>query len=388
MNFDHPIFQGRGAFLLRWLGISQNTGAYTTFLSCLFPDSVAGRILLGRDDDEVTSSCYDDAGHLLEALPRQPSETWNERIHEGFCAGWRASTGFDGLEPEAPLDPLERLERREQSDEIAYLLSMLRPRTRIVVAKYFGLLEQLARPYHEIAIDEECSVERIRQIVQRALREFRWRFKSKTLKLHFLDNRPKMPISYRMQHHASVMTQFGREVHKNWSSLPSSILVRELLPRLQMLLDRLSIGASLASAAPSFRSWMQEGVEWGEAQWRDGTIVLTLRREGHAFLRHDGHESTVYRLDAEMSGLPGGTTLRLTGALGCFEFFRSVGVNTEVVDDAWGELCDPTGYWEAKRRLQKPRKERKRVRDRRREYDAGRAASSTIADAWDPFYQN
>lgn len=114
MNFDHPLFRGRGAFLLRWLGISQNVQAYAEFLARIFPDSVAGRILLRRDDNEVASSCYDDAQYLLDALPRQPSETWDERIHEGFAEGWRVLTGFDGLEPNVYIDPLERLVRHEE----------------------------------------------------------------------------------------------------------------------------------------------------------------------------------------------------------------------------------------------------------------------------------
>ncbi len=397
MNFDHPLFRGRGAFLLRWLGISQHVQAYAEFLARIFPDSMAVRILLRRDDHEVTSSCYDDARHLLDALPRQPSETWDESIHEGFGAGWRALTGFDGMEPEARRDPFERLVRDEESDAIAYLLSILQPRARIVVAKYFGLFEMPEQSLQVISIAHEISQRRLGQIVARALREFTYRYKmqAKNFKLHFLDKPPKIPISYRMQHHANVMVQLNREVYTNWSSLSSSIPVRELLPRLQMVLDRLHIGASLASATPSFRSWLQDGAEWCEAQWQDRRIVLTLRREGHTFLRHEGDECTVYRLQAELVGLPGKTTLKLTGALGCFEFFRSEGANTEAVDDAWGELCDPTGYWDAKRSVQKPRRKKKRIRERRGENEPSfvvdvrqRLAERSVANATTSFYGN
>lgn len=371
MNFDHLLFRGRGAFLLRWLGISQNVQAYAEFLARIFPDSVAGRIVLRGDDNEVASSCYDDAQHLLDALPRQPSETWNEPIHEGFDAGWRALTGFAGLEPNVCIEPLERLERREQCDEIGYLLSMLQPRTRIIVAKYFGLLEQAEHTFQDIAIVHEVSRGRPGQIVERALREFRSRFASqgKYFRLLLTDKPPEMPISYRMQHHANVLTQLNREVYANWSALSSSTPVREILPRLQMLLDRLNMGVSLADAHPSFRSWMQDGAEWGEAKWQDRCVVLTLRREGYTFLRHDGDECTVYRLHAELAGLPGDTKLLLTGSLGHFEFFRSAGTNTEMVDDAWGELCDPAGYWDTKRRVEKPRKKKKRIRERRKDYE-------------------
>ncbi len=375
MNFDHLLFQGRGGFLLRWLGISQTVQAYAAFLARIFPDSVAGRILLRDDDNEVESSCDDDARHLLDALPRQPSETWNERIHEGFAEGWRALTGFEGPEPKAPLDPFERLLRNEESDEIAYLLSMLQPRGRVFVATYFGLFAQSEQTFQDIAIAHEISRGRPGQIVERALREFRSRFaeQGKYFRLLLTDKPPEIPISYRMQHHANVLILLNREVHKNWSSLPSSIPVRELLPRLQLLLDRLNIGASLAQSNPSFRSWMQDGAEWGEATWQDRRIVLTLRREGHTFLGHDGDECTVYRLHAELAGLPGETTLELTGPLDGFEFFRSEGTNTEMVEDAWGELCDPTGYGDTKRRVQKPRKTKKRVRERRGGYQRSQA---------------
>lgn len=44
-----------------------------------------------------------------------------------------------------------------------------------------------------------------------------------------------------------------------------------------------------------------------------------------------------------------------------------------MVDDAWGELCDPAGYWDAKRRAQKPRKKKRRIRERRRDDERSQA---------------
>jgi len=172
--FDHPLFRGRGAFLLRWLGVSALGSGYRNWLARVLPDGAAHRVLAedSRGGFVEAGSCRDDARRLLRAL--RLGAPLQRRRDEGFVEGWRALTGRQA-EPE-PV-PERTLLRAERDEQVRHLLGQLPLRGRRVVARRFGLLGETESTLEDIGIDEQVSRERVRGIEAAAMRLLRRRVK-------------------------------------------------------------------------------------------------------------------------------------------------------------------------------------------------------------------
>jgi hypothetical protein len=351
-RFEHPLFSGRGAFLLRWLGIPASTAAYAALLARAFPDGAASCLLLETADLPETPSCQADALHLMRALPCGPAPDreviTGEPLHgtqlqrhthrdEGFAEGFRALTGREGLDLETSPTPLFALLRREQADQIAYLLRALSPRRRRLLVKRHGLLDEPEETNERLAEEEGISHGRMNQIDNTTLKLLRgWiRRDGSGLVLAVPSPRREVLGTFRRGLHATVARAFEREARRGWTDLPVPLPVRELLSRVQALLDRLGLPARVMAAQPSFRGFLQDGVERGEARWQDGAIGVELVRFGHVTLRHEGGERATLRLWAEVSGLPDATSLLLEGPLGELDAFAVEGDATGAVETAW-----------------------------------------------------
>lgn len=353
--FEHSLFTGRGAALLRWLGVPPTTAAYAALLARSSPGSAAGRLLLEGSEAADLPSCRADALHLLRSLPRRTPAAVSEvlegtralpswRRHgrdEGFAEGWRALTGMHGLAPESAPDPLKRLLRLEQVDEVAYLLQGLSPKHRRILVRRFGLLDQLEDTDEALAEDAGVSRQRIPQIAKLALRKLRrWsRLDGDDLLLGLPSLERGRRVSFRRGLRAEVARSFLAEERAGWADLPAPLPVRELLPRISTLLVRLGMSSRVTEAEPLFREWLEDGVAWGEASWEDGGIRIQLLRFGHATWRHEGGEADVMSLWAEITGLPQGTRLTLKGPLGTLEAFAVRGEGSRVVESVWLEVC-------------------------------------------------
>jgi len=352
--FEHPLFTGRGAALLRWLGMPPTTAAYAALLARLSPGA-AGRLLLEASEAADLPSCREDALHLLRSLPRRmlgdggdaPDGAWElpswrrDGRDEGFAEGWRALTGMHSLAPELALDPLTRLLRLEQADEIAYLLQGLSWKHRRILVRRFGLLDQLEETGEALAADTGVSGQRVPQIAKLALSKLRqWsRFDGGDLSVGLPSLERGRQVSFRRGLRADVARAFLAKERAGWVDLPAPLPVREFLPRISALLVRLGLSSRVTEVEPSFREWLEDGVAWGEACWEDGGIRIELLRFGHATWRHEGEEAGILSLWAEISGLPQGTRLALEGPLGALEVFAVEGEGSSVVGRVWLEVC-------------------------------------------------
>ncbi len=346
-RFEHPLFSGRGSFLLRWLGVPSTTAGYAALLSRAFPEGAAHRLLLEHADVRDLPSCRHDARHLVRALFRdveapRPAGT-QEKRDEGFLEGFRALTGRGTLHPEPAPDPLEHLLRREEAGVLAHLLWTLPRPHRSAVARYFGLLDEPEAFYEEIADDEGVSGATARHRVLNGLRKLRGRARCEGGELRLVEGqlpsrrleswkRPAREIR------AAAVRAHERDRPPPWVELAAPIPVRALLFRLGTLLERLGLSPLATAAPPSFRTWSDGGVLAGEAVWEDGAIRVALARSGHVRLRHEGGEEAVLWLWAEVSGLPGGAQLFLEGRLGELEAFAVEGDATGTLEAAWREV--------------------------------------------------
>lgn len=165
LRFRHPLFEGRGDFLLRWLGIAPTTAAYIGLLARAFPESTARWLAPG----ELVWCCREDARAIIRALR---SGAPGPRVRdEAFVGGFRAATGRDMNEGQ--LDPEERLQQKEQADRIARVLEVLPTRARDILTRHFGLFGRPPRTLLELAEDYGVSSARIGGIEKWALRRLR-----------------------------------------------------------------------------------------------------------------------------------------------------------------------------------------------------------------------
>lgn len=344
-RFDHPLFAGRGEFLLRWLGIPPTTAAYVNFLVRTVPDG-AGLLLLDADDRGNSRWCRDDARHLLRARcrVRQDRPAWSPP-DDGFTAGLRALAGADERVTEPAPDPLEQLLRREEADTLTYVVCTLPPRQRCAVARWFGLMGEREHTVQDLADDEVLSRSRIHQVLAVGLRKIRFRTRRVADECRVIDDIAEFPPElavWRRSHRGirswAIFRQ-AEELLPPWAALASPIPVRGLLAAVDALLARLSVPARVAATDPSFTTWQAAGVTWGQAVWQAGDVRLELLRHGHASRSSEGGECVVLHTWVEVSGLSGPAELLLAGPPG---ELRSFAVDEDpggFVESAWREVC-------------------------------------------------
>lgn len=344
LRFDHPLFAGRGEFLLRWLGVAPTRTAYMHFLARVFPDA-ASLLLLDADDRGNPRWCRDDARHLLRARFRvRPDRPLSHEPSQGYVAGLRALAGPDGSITDPDPDPLERLLRREEDDTLAYAVCTLSTRQRRAVAGWFGLLGEREHTLRELADDRGLSHERIRQVILVGLRKLRHRTRRESGVVRVIDTMAELPTElarWRRSHHGMWEWATRRQLSEAvppWTELPSPIPARGLPAAVDALLARLHVPTSITPAAPEFTTWLADGVTWGRAVWSADDVRLELLRHGHARQDPDGGESIVLRVWAQVSGLPRGAKLVLSGLEGALSSFLVEKDPEGVVDRAWRDL--------------------------------------------------
>lgn len=164
--FQHPLFFGRGEFLLRWLGVSARRDQYHALLDRLYPEHAADRMLAQEQEAYRDAWCAADREHFEQALVGEPtSEACGPE--EPFASTWRALTGVIETSPESAEDLLIQ---REREAVVGDLVEQLPVRKRRMVIARFGLFGQPEGTLEQVGALEDISRERVRSIVSLALR--------------------------------------------------------------------------------------------------------------------------------------------------------------------------------------------------------------------------
>ena len=339
-RFEHPLFSGRGESLLRWLGVAQTIAGYASLIARAFPGTAPSHLLIDPAESSDLPSCREDARHLLRALPRDPGSKQRRR-DDAFAEGWRALTGHHDLVPLPPQTPLDRLLLREEADQIAWIIGQLCMREQLFLSASLGLFDQPARCLEDLAEDHEISRARVGQIVAGAARKLRgWGRRDAsgvtwTLPPQRSERAPRVRRGLR----AAAVAAWRAHDLASWTPMPAPLPVRDLLPRVGALLDRLGVSQAVTKAEPSVDRFVETGLEWTEARWKAGRISVELRRGGHVYLLPEGDEAVEQSVWAEVSGLPGKARLLLRELLGALERFTVDEDPAHDVDDAWRAVC-------------------------------------------------
>lgn len=338
LGFEHPLFTGRGEFLLRWLRVAPTTAAFAAWLTWIYPDGGAARLLL---DDEHTGewpSCDADAQHLMHALTAEGAGR-----DEDFADGWRALAGADGVVDGQAFDPLERLVRREEAHEVARLVFSLKPSHLDRVVRLRGLWGERPQLVREIAEEDQLSRPRVGQIDAMALRRLRSRFARKAGVLRIFEPILLPPAlqalaTWHREHGAWARREYRRLCPHGWTTLLRPMPVRELLQRLSPFLVALRCSDGVFGDAIDERTWASHGVMWAEARWESGDVRVRCQRQGHAAMNHEGDEVEELALRVEVTGLPRDARLLLSGPIGEIDAFKVEGDDDGAIENRWRAL--------------------------------------------------
>jgi hypothetical protein len=168
LEFAHPLFAGRGHFLLAWLRVARTREAYRAFIGRLYPEAMGSLLLEEEDGATEEVECAEDVARLATATER-PSEKGIPE--EPFASTWAALRGGWHVPP----TPEELLLAREQIDLVLAVVDGLPPRQARTLRGRFGIPREAERTFGEIACDEGVSRARIHQIEKVALRRVRHR---------------------------------------------------------------------------------------------------------------------------------------------------------------------------------------------------------------------
>jgi superfamily II DNA or RNA helicase len=162
--FDHPLFRGRGEFLLRLLGVPPTRAHYDALLARLYPAEIEAALTetLGVEDREEW--CSHDREHLERSIAASGSRTG--RPEEPYWSSWRA---LCGSEPEPSCTPEHVLLARAARMEIRALFEDLTRRQQWVVTRYLGLDGQEPLTTRKLALQMTVSSARTSQILRKAL---------------------------------------------------------------------------------------------------------------------------------------------------------------------------------------------------------------------------
>jgi len=164
--FNHPLFKGRGDFLLRWVGVERSNAPYYTWLGRLYPallaDFAAGWLTM--DASSGDRWCEEDVAAIVRLI--EADKICRERVGDILLAlaGTRAA-----LDP----NPESLAIRRDAVEKVVLLLERLQPRERGVLEMRFGLGGEAEMTWREIG--ERCNVgkQRVSQIAAGAMWKLR-----------------------------------------------------------------------------------------------------------------------------------------------------------------------------------------------------------------------
>jgi hypothetical protein len=261
--FDHPLFVGRGDFLLRWLGVPLTRDAYHRFVGRLYPEAAANLLLSQDGWRTAETSCSDDRRHLLRALCAPAADPRGE---EPFLSTWRAVAG-PSTDPSG--SPEDLYIARQTWDLVVSLLPRLKPRQRALLIGRFGLFGCPPHTLAELAARAQICVQRTRQIVNLALRKLYWW-------AHFADVAPIEPAPA-------------------WKALQRYLNVDDAM-RVRYLTD-------LHARAPAVWAWAERAVMSPSS--RDHTVAVQRLRDLREAAELDGarprFEACLARLRASTS---------------------------------------------------------------------------------------
>lgn len=255
--FDHPLFVGRGDFLLRWLGVPLTRQAYHRLVDRLFPEAAANRLLAQDGWRTAEPSCDDDRRRLRRALCTPPA---NPRGDEPFVSTWRAIAG----PAPGPYDsPEEICSARERWDFVVSLLQRLKRRQRALVIGHFGLFGCPAYNLAELAEYAEVSRARAWQIVTVALRKLRrWGRFADLVRVHRAEARAD--VLRRRAEADAARARYLRELHARaaevWAWAEPYIASRNSYDHESAAeqLRELREAAEQAGEAPAFEARLEE----------------------------------------------------------------------------------------------------------------------------------
>lgn len=255
--FDHPLFVGRGDFLLRWLGVSLTREAYHRFIGRIFPEAAANLLLAQDGWHTAEHSCRDDLRRLRRALCAPSADA---RGDEPFVSTWRAVAG----PAPGPYDsPEELCIARQTWDLVVSLLPRLRWRQRALVIGRFGRFGHPEQTFAELAARELISVERARRILDVALRKLRrW---ARLADVTAVDQEQASKDQHRRRANAAAAyARYLSELHARapevWRWLEKMVMSRSLPDQALAMqrLHELREAAGLAGALPAFQARLME----------------------------------------------------------------------------------------------------------------------------------
>lgn len=157
--FIHPLFTGRGAFLLEWLKVRPTREAFAALLCRLYPEAATLSFLLERGGWPQERTCGEDLLHLERALAGSVAR--RGAPDSQLLLAWSTLSA----EPRAPLCPERQLLRSERNAFLHTLVQRLKPRKRKLVAERFGLSGGPARTVQELSEEEGVSRERVTRLL-------------------------------------------------------------------------------------------------------------------------------------------------------------------------------------------------------------------------------
>jgi hypothetical protein len=165
--FNHPLFTGRGAFLLEWLKVRPTREAFAALLCRLYPEAAARSFLRQRGEWREEPTCGEDLLHLEQALADSIARTG--KPDPRLLLAWSTLSA----EPRAPLSPERQLLRDERNAFMHTLVQRLKPRKRKLVTERFGLSGHPARTIQELSEGEGVSKGRVAGLLWVSLRQMR-----------------------------------------------------------------------------------------------------------------------------------------------------------------------------------------------------------------------
>ncbi|MCP4604139.1 MAG: sigma-70 family RNA polymerase sigma factor [Proteobacteria bacterium] len=158
--FSHAHYVGSGGLLLDHCRV-RNRFAYRDWLIGLYPEVMANLLLPSCQQANRSRSNESDLTRLLEEGDEPPRIRWQ---------GWQALGGRLEQQWRTPEDFVISC---ENSSRLWDLIDNLKPRERSMLVMRFGLDSFGMYTYREIGDMYELSVERVRQIVAKAMRKIR-----------------------------------------------------------------------------------------------------------------------------------------------------------------------------------------------------------------------
>ncbi len=167
LHFEHPLFTGRGDFLLRWIKVPGNRDGYHRLLGRIYPEAAATLLLAQTGVRFPDIWCADDLRRFRITFLTPSSDGL---VEEPFASTWHA---LSGARPTLYDTPEAIHLANQQWALVLSLLPRLTRRQRGMLIEAFGLFGLPARTIAQLAASFRVSTGRVGQVVARALGKLR-----------------------------------------------------------------------------------------------------------------------------------------------------------------------------------------------------------------------